>query len=68
MPELSEWPVLEADKEDPAVYRWRVEQFRELGFSAPLATELAFSKADLGRARYLRGSGCSPELALRILR
>jgi hypothetical protein len=68
LPELSDWPVLEADEEDREVHRWREEQFRALGYSAVLATELAFSKADLGQARYLRGAGCEPELALRILR
>jgi hypothetical protein len=71
LPELSDWPVLEADEEDAKVgkvRRWREEQFRSLGFGAALATELAFSKADLGQARYLRGSGCEPELAFRILR
>jgi hypothetical protein len=68
LPELSDWPVLEADEVDGKVHRWREEQFRALGFGAAPATELAFSKADLGQARYLRGSGCAPELALRILR
>jgi len=68
LPELSDWPVLEADGEDPEVYRWREGQFRQLGYGPQLAAELAFSKADLGQARYLLGSGCTPELALRILR
>jgi hypothetical protein len=68
LPEVFDWPVLEADEKDGKVHRWREEQFRALGFSGALATELAFSKADLGQARYLRGSGCEPELALRILR
>ena len=67
-PELSDWPVLEADEADGKVHRWREEQFRALGFSAAQATELAFSRADLGQARFLRGSGCEPKLALRILR
>ncbi|HXZ57751.1 MAG TPA: hypothetical protein VEG40_09230 [Gaiellaceae bacterium] len=68
LPELSDWPVLEAGMEDGKVRRWREEQFRALGFSAAQATELAFSRADLGQARFLRGAGCEPKLALRILR
>ncbi len=67
-PALSDWPVLEGDDPDDKVYLWRLEQFRQLGFSARRAAELAFSRADLGQARYLLGSGCAPELALRILR
>ncbi len=67
-PALSDWPVFEGDDSDDKVYLWREEQFRQLGFSAPRATELAFSRADLGQARYLLGAGCDPELALRILR
>ena len=46
---------------------WRYEQFRELGFSDPDATQLAISRADLGQARYVLGSGCPPKLALQIL-
>jgi len=49
------------------VFRWRKEQFRELGLSDAQATELAGSEADLGQARYLLRSGCPPELALQIL-
>jgi hypothetical protein len=67
-PAVSEWPVLPSDDEDGEVYRWREEQFRELGFGRSKAVELAFSSADLGQARYLARSGCAPELALRILR
>jgi hypothetical protein len=66
-PALSEWPVLPSDDEDGEVYRWREEQFRELGFSGSKAVELAISAADLGQARHLHASGCAPELALRIL-
>jgi hypothetical protein len=49
------------------VFRWRAEQFRQLGFDDVEASELAASPADLGQARYLRGSGCPPRLALAIL-
>lgn len=66
-PALSEWPVLPSGDEDGEVYRWREEQFRELGFSRSKATELAISAADLGQARHLSASGCALELALRIL-
>jgi hypothetical protein len=54
------------DEEDQ-VLRWRTEQFRQLGFSETEADELAQSEADLGRARYLRASDCSPGLAFQIL-
>jgi hypothetical protein len=53
--------------EEAAVLRWRAEQFRELGFARDQASELAASQADLGQARYLLGSGCSPDLAFQIL-
>jgi hypothetical protein len=49
------------------VFRWRAEQFRQLGFGEAEAHELAASTADLGQARYLLGSGCPPNLALAIL-
>jgi hypothetical protein len=66
-PALKQWPGFreEAKRE---VYLWRREQFSELGFNRQEAIELAYSDADLGQARYLLGSGCSPEVALRILR
>jgi alpha-tubulin suppressor-like RCC1 family protein len=53
--------------EDGDVFRWRAEQFRQLGFDEAQAGELAASTADLGQARYLLGSGCPPHLALAIL-
>jgi hypothetical protein len=49
------------------VFRWRVEQFRQLGFDEADSSELAASPADLGQARYLLGSGCLQHLALEIL-
>jgi len=53
--------------EEVDVFRWRTEQFRQLGFGEAEAGELASSTADLGQARYLLGSGCPPHLALAIL-
>lgn len=53
--------------EEDDVFRWRAEQFRELGFDEAQASELAASTADLGQARYLLGSGCPSPLALEIL-
>jgi hypothetical protein len=53
--------------EDVDIFRWRVEQFRQLGFDEMEARKLAASEADLGQARYLLGSGCPAGLALRIL-
>jgi alpha-tubulin suppressor-like RCC1 family protein len=66
-PALSEWPVLPFGDEDGEVYRWREEQFRELGFSRSKAVELAVSLADLAQARQLIASGCALGLAVRIL-
>jgi hypothetical protein len=59
-------PVL-SPADDDEVFHWRLEQFRQLGLSDLQAAELAASGADLGQARYLLGSGCSPQLALQIL-
>ena len=53
--------------EENDVFRWRAEQFRQLGFNELEARGLAASLADLGQARYLLGSGCPPSLALTIL-
>ena len=53
--------------EEDEAFRWRAEQFRQLGFDDVEASELAASPADLGQARYLLGSGCPPRLALAIL-
>jgi hypothetical protein len=52
---------------DDEVFRWRLEQFRQLGLSDSEAAELAASEADLGQARYLLGIGCPPQLARQIL-
>ena len=59
---------LSPEGERDEVFRWRQEQFRQLGLSCGEAAELAASDADLGQARYLLGSGCSLQLALQILR
>jgi hypothetical protein len=61
------WEEGSLSREDEAVLRWRAEQFRELGFAEEEASRLAASEADLGQARYVLGSGCSPVLAFRIL-
>jgi hypothetical protein len=66
-PTMSQASPLRGDEKDE-VYLWRQGQFRQLGFSQVEAAELALSRADLGHARALVGAGCSPELALRILR
>jgi hypothetical protein len=58
-------PTVLSEEDD--VFRWRAEQFRQLGFNELEARGLAASPADLGQARYLRGSGCPPPLALTIL-
>jgi hypothetical protein len=59
---------LSPECEKDEVFRWRQEQFRQLGLDRGEAAELAASDADLAQARYLLGSGCSVQLALRILR
>jgi hypothetical protein len=60
-------PPLLTPTVDDEVFRWRLEQFRQLGLNDSQAAELAASEADLGQARYLLASGCPPELALQIL-
>ena len=58
-------PTIRTEEDD--VFRWRAEQFRQLGFNELEARGLAASIADLGQARYLLGSGRPPPLALTIL-
>jgi hypothetical protein len=66
-------PSAAAPEEPPAlneeddVFRWRVEQFRQLGFNEVDTRDLAASPADFGQARYLLGGGCPPPLAITIL-
>jgi hypothetical protein len=55
------------DEARDGVFRWRLEQFLELGFSTGEATALAESEADLAQARTVLGSGCTRTVALRIL-
>ncbi len=62
-----ESPDLLADLDDE-VFLWRRAQFLELGLDELEAVELAASTADLAQARFVLGNGCSPQLALRILR
>jgi hypothetical protein len=63
---FEEWPLRPPDA-GADVLAWREDQFRKLGLGECEAAELAGSEADLGQARYLLASGCSIELALRIL-
>ena len=49
------------------VFRWRLEQFLELGFGTEEAATLAESEAELDQARTVLGSGCTRTVALRIL-
>jgi len=67
-PTIWQQPIFPPEDAEGEVFFWRQDQFRELGFSAHDAAELALSDAELGQARYLRASGCALELALRILR
>jgi hypothetical protein len=57
----------EFDVEDDAVLRWRVEQFRALGFDDIAAALLGACRIDLHEARTLVGSGCPLPLAVQIL-
>ncbi len=52
--------------EDQRVTRWRLEQFRLLGFGDEDAWMLVDSGADLHLVRSLVGAGCPLHLALRI--
>jgi len=55
------------DEAHDDVFRWRLEQFLELGFSTEQAAALAESEAELAQARTVLGGGCTPAVALRIL-
>ena len=57
----------ELESEEVRVTRWRLEQFRALGFTTAEALRLAVSEADLQEARALAAAGCSLPLALKIL-
>jgi hypothetical protein len=67
-PVISQRSTFSPEDVEGEVYLWRQDQFRELGFGAYEAAELALSDAELGQARYLLASGCALELALQILR
>ena len=64
---LIEPPVEMIESEEQVVYRWRRDQFDRLGFDHVDSRLLAESLADLSLARRLRASGCSVDLAFRIL-
>lgn len=65
MPTVDEYVETELER----VERWRAEALMRAGYDARAATELAGRQdVDLHRAIQLLESGCSPELALQILR
>lgn len=57
----------EFDLQEGAVVRWRVEQFRALGFDDVASALLGASRSDLHQARSLVAGGCPLPLALQIL-
>lgn len=57
----------EHDVEQGAVTRWRVEQFRAMGFDNAASALLGASRTDLHQARSLVARGCPLPLALQIL-
>jgi hypothetical protein len=57
----------EFEVEENAVTRWRVEQFRVLGFDEVAAALLGACRTDLHQARSLVRAGCPLGLALQIL-
>jgi hypothetical protein len=59
--------VTEQSEEDARVYAWRVEQLSGLGFSHVIASAVA-SFIDWHEIARLIERGCSPELALEIVR
>jgi hypothetical protein len=66
--ELAEVEVeTEESKEDGRVYEWRVEQLSGLGLSHMIASAVA-SFVDWHEIARLVEHGCSPELALEIVR
>lgn len=59
---------LEIREEFELVEAWRAEQLEAAGYGAQAAVELALRQdVDLHLATDLVASGCSPELALKIL-
>jgi len=66
--ELAEVEVgIEESEEDGRVYEWRVEQLSGLGLSYVIASAVA-SFVDWHEIARLVERGCSPELALEIVR
>jgi hypothetical protein len=53
--------------EDILVHEWRVEQLQRLGISRPLS-EVFAGQVDWHEIAGLIANGCSPELALEIVR
>lgn len=58
---------IEASDEDARVYAWRVERLSDLGFSKVVAAAVA-PLVDWHEIARLVERGCSPELALEIVR
>ena len=68
MDELAETEVVPDECEEEArVYAWRVEQLSELGLSHVIASAVAWF-VDWHEIARLVERGCSPELALEIVR
>jgi hypothetical protein len=66
--ELTEIEIeTEESEEDANVYAWRVEQLSDLGLSHVIASAVA-SFVDWHEVARLVERGCSPELALEIVR
>jgi hypothetical protein len=66
--ELAEIEIgAEESEEDARVYAWRIEQLAGLGFSHVIASAVA-SFVDWHEIASLVERGCSPELALEIVR
>jgi hypothetical protein len=66
--ELTEIEIgAEDSEEDARIYAWRVEQLTGLGFSHVIASAVA-SFVDWHEIARLVERGCSPELALEIVR
>jgi hypothetical protein len=65
----SETATLDSVDDEQQIIEWRFDQLRRAGFGPELALDLAISPSiDLHQATDLLLRGCSPELALRILR
>lgn len=59
--------AVEESEEDARIYAWRVEQLSELGLSSVIASAVA-TFVDWHEIARLVEHGCSPELALEIVR